>query len=141
MGSQRLHEGMRMNRMRRARRIMGAIESFKVFGAGGASTGAECFEWAKCVGLPEVPVPLTALPPWAREVFNVPKLNRVQSKAFPIAFGTDEPILLCAPTGSGKVGIYQFFITNIYTFLSEVALLTILNELAKHRNEETGEFD
>ena len=48
-------------------------------------------------------VPITALPPWAREVFNVPKLNRVQSKVFPIAYGTDEPILLCARTGSGKV--------------------------------------
>ena len=30
-------------------------------------------------------------------------LNRVQSKLYPIAFGTDEPILLCAPTGAGKV--------------------------------------
>ncbi|EDR01243.1 uncharacterized protein LACBIDRAFT_240054 [Laccaria bicolor S238N-H82] len=71
-------------------------------------------------------VPITALPAWAREAFTVPKLNRVQSKVFPIAFGTDEPILLCAPTGAGK--------TN-------VAMLTILNELAKHRNEETGTFD
>ena len=32
--------------------IMGAIESFKVFGAGGVSTSAECIEWAKRVGLP-----------------------------------------------------------------------------------------
>ncbi|KAF9474450.1 Sec63-domain-containing protein [Pholiota conissans] len=71
-------------------------------------------------------VPISALPAWAREAFTVPKLNRVQSKLFPIAFGTDEPILLCAPTGAGK--------TN-------VAMLTILNELGKHRNEETGEFD
>ena len=30
-------------------------------------------------------------------------LNHVQSKLYPIAFGTDEPILLCAPTGAGKV--------------------------------------
>ena len=51
-------------------------------------------------------VPVTALPPWAREAFTVPKLNRVQSKLFPIAFGTDEPILLCAPTGAGKVCIH-----------------------------------
>jgi long-subunit acyl-CoA synthetase (AMP-forming) len=36
----------------RKARIMGAIESFKVFGAGGASTSAECIEWAKRVGLP-----------------------------------------------------------------------------------------
>ena len=36
----------------RKARIMEAIGSFKVFGAGGASTSAECIEWAKRVGLP-----------------------------------------------------------------------------------------
>jgi hypothetical protein len=36
----------------RKARIMGAIELFKVFGAGGASTSEECIEWAKRVGLP-----------------------------------------------------------------------------------------
>ncbi|TFK70690.1 Sec63-domain-containing protein [Pluteus cervinus] len=71
-------------------------------------------------------VPVTQLPPWARKAFTVPKLNRVQSKLFPIAFGTDEPILLCAPTGAGK--------TN-------VAMLTILNELSKHYNEADDTFD
>ncbi|KXN91384.1 hypothetical protein AN958_00907 [Leucoagaricus sp. SymC.cos] len=71
-------------------------------------------------------VAISSLPAWAREAFTVPRLNRVQSKLYPIAFGTDEPILLCAPTGAGK--------TN-------VAMLTILNELAKWRNEETGDFD
>ena len=51
-------------------------------------------------------VPISALPSWAREAFTVTKLNRVQSKLYPVAFGTDEPILLCAPTGAGKVGIH-----------------------------------
>ncbi|GAA6018807.1 hypothetical protein JCM10207_000247 [Rhodosporidiobolus poonsookiae] len=72
-------------------------------------------------------VPVTDLPEWAREAFKGnPNLNRVQSRLYPVAFGTDEPLLLCAPTGAGK--------TN-------VAMLTILNELAKHRNPSTGEFD
>ncbi|KAJ6502434.1 putative RNA helicase [Mycena sanguinolenta] len=71
-------------------------------------------------------VPISDLPAWARAAFTVPKLNPVQSKVYPIAFGTDEPILLCAPTGAGK--------TN-------VAMLTILNELGKYRDEETGTFD
>ena len=48
-------------------------------------------------------VPMSKLPDWARAAFTVPKLNRVQSKLFPVAFGTDEPLLLCAPTGAGKV--------------------------------------
>ena len=50
-------------------------------------------------------VPIADLPAWAREAFPGTKsLNRVQSKLYPVAFGTDEPILLCAPTGAGKVG-------------------------------------
>jgi pre-mRNA-splicing helicase BRR2 len=48
-------------------------------------------------------VAVSSLPAWAREPFTFPRFNRVQSKLFPIAFGTDEPILLCAPTGAGKV--------------------------------------
>jgi len=51
-------------------------------------------------------VPMTALPAWARKAFTVPKLNRVQSKVFPVAFVTDELILLWAPTGTGKVCLY-----------------------------------
>jgi pre-mRNA-splicing helicase BRR2 len=43
-------------------------------------------------------VPIDELPPWARKAYSGTKtLNRIQSKLYPIAFGTDEPILLCAP--------------------------------------------
>jgi pre-mRNA-splicing helicase BRR2 len=55
-------------------------------------------------------VPVSSLPEWTREAFGpgTNTLNRVQSKVFPVAFQTDEPILLCAPTGAGKVGHYYF---------------------------------
>ena len=47
---------------------------------------------------------IDTIPEWAREGFKGYKhLNRVQSKLYPVAFGTDEPLLLCAPTGAGKV--------------------------------------
>jgi len=50
-------------------------------------------------------VPISTMPSWTQQAFpkEVTHLNRVQSKLYPIAFGTDEPILLCAPTGAGKV--------------------------------------
>jgi pre-mRNA-splicing helicase BRR2 len=55
-------------------------------------------------------VPISDLPQWARDAFSGTKtLNRVQSKLYPIAFGTDEPILLCAPTGAGKVCLVFIF--------------------------------
>ena len=53
---------------------------------------------------PDELVPISALPEWAQQGFSGMKnLNRVQSKLYPVAFGTDEPLLLCAPTGAGKV--------------------------------------
>lgn len=54
-------------------------------------------------------VPISDLPLWARDAFpKMQSLNRVQSKLYPVAFGTDEPILLCAPTGAGKVSCVSF---------------------------------
>jgi len=49
-------------------------------------------------------VQTSELSSWAHKVFDgIKTLNRIQSKLFPVAFGQDEPILLCAPTGAGKV--------------------------------------
>ncbi|KAG6380280.1 hypothetical protein JVT61DRAFT_8385 [Boletus reticuloceps] len=48
-------------------------------------------------------IPVTKLPGWTQAAFTVPRLDQVQSKLISVAFGTDEPILLCATTGAGKV--------------------------------------
>ncbi|KAJ1551678.1 DEIH-box ATPase, partial [Nowakowskiella sp. JEL0078] len=72
-------------------------------------------------------VSIAELPIWSQAAFRgASALNPVQSKVFPAAFESDEPVLICAPTGAGK--------TNI-------AMLAILREIGKHRDEETGEFD
>ncbi|EXJ57953.1 hypothetical protein A1O7_05376 [Cladophialophora yegresii CBS 114405] len=71
-------------------------------------------------------IPASELPDWARQGFGSAKeLNRIQSKCYPSAFQDDGNMLICAPTGSGK--------TN-------VAMLTMLREIGKHRNPETGEI-
>ncbi|CRG92091.1 pre-mRNA-splicing helicase BRR2 [Talaromyces islandicus] len=71
-------------------------------------------------------LPATELPEWARVGFGSSKeLNRVQTKCYPAAFHDDGNMLVCAPTGSGK--------TN-------VAMLTILREIGKNRNPETGDI-
>ena len=65
-------------------------------------------------------IPITEMPEWSRVPFGTTsKLNKIQSKCFPTAFGDDGNMLICAPTGSGK--------TN-------VAMLTILREIGKNRN-------
>ena len=67
-------------------------------------------------------VPIRTLPEWTHAAFSgATSLNPVQSTCFPVAFGSDEPMLLCAPTGAGK--------TN-------VAMLTILRELSKWRSDD-----
>ena len=64
---------------------------------------------------------------WIHEAFKGARtLNRIQSQIYPVAFEQDENLLVCAPTGSGK--------TN-------VAMLCILNEIGKNRDEETGIID
>ncbi|KAH7137213.1 Sec63 Brl domain-containing protein [Dactylonectria estremocensis] len=75
----------------------------------------------------DVLMPITDLPEWARGPFSTNQsLNKIQSKCYPSAFEDDGNLLVCAPTGSGK--------TN-------VGMLTILREIGKHRNPETGDID
>ncbi|KAK2626709.1 hypothetical protein QTJ16_003884 [Diplocarpon rosae] len=72
-------------------------------------------------------IPVTEMPEWARIPFSsATKLNKIQSKCFPQAFNDDGNMLICAPTGSGK--------TN-------VGMLTILREIGKNRNPDTGEIN
>lgn len=73
-------------------------------------------------------VAVSDMPEWAQAAFpsgETTTLNRVQSKIYPLAFESDENLLLCAPTGAGK--------TN-------VAMLSILRVLSNHRNIETGKI-
>jgi pre-mRNA-splicing helicase BRR2 len=50
-------------------------------------------------------VKISDLPEWAQAAFKVPTLNRIQSRLYPVAFNSpdEEPMLVCAPTGAGKV--------------------------------------
>eukprot|EP00047_Mylnosiga_fluctuans_P022270 m.116969 g.116969 ORF g.116969 m.116969 type:complete len:2124 (+) comp9197_c0_seq4:160-6531(+) len=67
-------------------------------------------------------VPIATLPEWSHPAFGgFTELNRMQSRLYKTAMHTGENLLLCAPTGAGK--------TN-------VALLTMLYEIGKHRNED-----
>ncbi|GFY85643.1 U5 small nuclear ribonucleoprotein helicase [Actinidia rufa] len=71
-------------------------------------------------------IKISDMPEWAQPAFKgMAQLNRVQSKVYEPALFTAENILLCAPTGAGK--------TN-------VAMLTILQQIALHRNED-GSFN
>lgn len=71
-------------------------------------------------------IPTSELPDWARVGFgSATSLNRIQSRCYPTAFGDDGNMLICAPTGSGK--------TN-------VAMLTMLREIGKNRNPDTGDI-
>ncbi|GMM38534.1 ATP-dependent RNA helicase [Saccharomycopsis crataegensis] len=74
-------------------------------------------------------VPIKDLPEWAQVVFpesETNTLNPIQSSVYSTAFGSDNNILLCAPTGAGK--------TN-------VAMLTMLRAIHNFRNPESGKIN
>ncbi|KAL6143574.1 hypothetical protein ACLB2K_054269 [Fragaria x ananassa] len=72
-------------------------------------------------------VQVSAMPEWAQPAFRgMTQLNRVQSRVYTTALEAADNILLCAPTGAGK--------TN-------VAVLTILQQLGLHMNWEDGSID
>lgn len=55
---------------------------------------------------------------------NYKHLNKMQSLVYPVAYNTNENMLVCAPTGAGK---------------TDVALLTILHTINQFVTETTGE--
>lgn len=72
-----------------------------------------CIMWGNCAADLSVPHPE---PPWsAAQPCPKPRspcgtcatqsLNRIQSRIFPTAFGSNENLLVCAPTGAGKTNI------------------------------------
>lgn len=68
-------------------------------------------------------IPISTLPKWAQRAFEGTEcLNVIQSTIYNKAFKSEDNILVCAPTGAGK--------TN-------VALLTILQEISKRIDENT----
>ncbi|KAJ7961552.1 DExH-box ATP-dependent RNA helicase [Quillaja saponaria] len=71
-------------------------------------------------------IKVSSMPDWAQPAFKgMTQLNRVQSKVYETALFKADNVLLCAPTGAGK--------TN-------VAVLTILQQIALHRNSD-GSFN
>ncbi|KAL6624933.1 Sec63-domain-containing protein [Neocallimastix californiae] len=72
-------------------------------------------------------VEISSLDEFSQKAFRgIKTLNRVQSIVFPIAFHTNENMLVSAPTGAGK--------TNI-------AMLTVVNTILKYYDPETKYLD
>jgi replicative superfamily II helicase len=66
-------------------------------------------------------VSIEAFDKWIQPTFKgYTGLNRVQSIVYPIAFETNENMLVCAPTGAGK---------------TDVAMLTVLRTISQHRKD------
>lgn len=74
----------------------------------------------------ESPILIGELDKWVQSAFpGYKSLNRIQSIVFPIAFGTNENLLICAPTGAGK---------------TDVAMLTVLKAISHHISENVIDF-
>ena len=58
-------------------------------------------------------VSLNELPDRLRSVFRYPLFNAIQSKCFPIAYKTNNNIVVSAPTGGGKTAILEIAICRL----------------------------
>lgn len=57
-------------------------------------------------GKDERKVMIEEMPEWAQLAFlGYTSLNRIQSRIYPVAFNSNENLLVCAPTGAGKTNI------------------------------------
>jgi ATP-dependent DNA helicase HFM1/MER3 len=61
-------------------------------------------------------VPTSELRGRLRSLFPFPIFNAVQSKCFPVAFNSNDNIVLSAPTGSGKTVVMELAICRLMTF-------------------------
>ncbi|KAI5826558.1 Sec63-domain-containing protein [Schizophyllum commune Tattone D] len=69
-------------------------------------------------------IPVSELDDLAKPCFpGYQTLNRIQSIVYPTAYGSNENMLVCAPTGAGK---------------TDVAMLTVLRVLDQHRSGAKG---
>ncbi|KAI1263136.1 P-loop containing nucleoside triphosphate hydrolase protein [Xylariaceae sp. FL1019] len=57
--------------------------------------------------------PRQALPDKFRAIFPYKLFNAVQSRCFPLVYGTDDNIVISAPTGSGKTAILEIAICKL----------------------------
>ncbi|XP_054713852.1 probable ATP-dependent DNA helicase HFM1 [Uloborus diversus] len=65
-------------------------------------------------------VPVTQIPPKYQSVFGAfPYFNKVQSTVFEDALYTDKPLVVCAPTGSGKTVIFELCIVRLLMLMCE----------------------
>lgn len=60
---------------------------------------------------------------YCRAVFNYATLNQIQSLVYPVAYQTNENMLICAPTGAGKTDV------ALLTILNMIKQFSIINEM------------
>eukprot|EP00794_Sanderia_malayensis_P006137 gene6137-6843_t len=56
---------------------------------------------------------LSEIPEKFRKIFDFPYFNVVQSKVFDSVFYSDKPLVVCAPTGSGKTVLFELAIVRM----------------------------
>ncbi|CAO1614442.1 unnamed protein product [Parajaminaea phylloscopi] len=68
--------------------------------------------------------PISEMDPMCQGAFpGYKSLNRLQSVVYPLGYGSNENLLVCAPTGAGK---------------TDVAMLTVLRAIAQHADDVRG---
>ena len=92
-----------------------------------------------------VPAGCRAIPPELKQLLPYGHLNFVQSSCFHQAYETDDSMLIVAPTGSGKTGIFELTIARLFSrhyvstsqeALRKVVYLAPLRALVQERRDD-----
>ena len=66
-----------------------------------------------------LPVASSSLPRHAQQLFRFASFNAVQTETFDIAFGSDAPLVVSAPTGSGKTVVLELAMARLWATAHE----------------------
>ncbi len=64
---------------------------------------------------PPTAVPVTVIPNEWRRLFPYDAFNPVQSGCFDEAFHSNNSLVVCSPTGSGKTGVMELAIARLWS--------------------------
>ena len=61
-----------------------------------------------------LPVASSSLPQHAQQLFAFERFNAMQTETFDVAFGSDAPLVVSAPTGSGKTVVLELAMARLW---------------------------
>jgi hypothetical protein len=74
-------------------------------------------------------LPTSVLPDRIRSLFSFKYFNAMQSRAFHAIYSTDDNVVVCAPTGSGKTTCFEFAIARLMQTRAAIGSFKVMSPM------------